>query len=171
MTLTIADKYYLKALDEYPWDLEQTMENLNYAFSYDDEHAGANCLMGKLYMEQFQQYEVSEQYFIDAMASDPCNLKTCESYVKLMIETNQVQKAKKLISYAKKLTGCEIGKFLWFEALLFEKVKEYDKAKEKIKEAMLEAFDSENIELMEAELDRVNKKLSMYKKVQYKLLD
>ncbi|MEO1097874.1 MAG: hypothetical protein AAFX57_08965 [Bacteroidota bacterium] len=89
MTLTLANQYFLKAMDEYPYCLEETIENLNYALSYEDEHAGANCLMGKVYLEQFQNFELAEEYFIKAMATDPFDLRTCENYMRLMIRTKR----------------------------------------------------------------------------------
>jgi len=42
MELTTADQYYLKASCSYPFDLESTIENLNYALSYDYEHASTH---------------------------------------------------------------------------------------------------------------------------------
>ena len=42
---TLADKYYLKAVDSYPHNLEESVESLTLALSYDGEHVGANYLM------------------------------------------------------------------------------------------------------------------------------
>lgn len=41
------DKYIFQALDAYPYNLEETVESLNYALSYDDKNAVALCLMGE----------------------------------------------------------------------------------------------------------------------------
>lgn len=89
MAISLADQYYLKALDEYPYNLEDAIENLNYALSYDSEHSGANYLMGKMYMEQFQNFELAEEYFTDAMSSNPNNIKACESLGRLFITTRK----------------------------------------------------------------------------------
>ena len=62
MALTLADQYYIKALAGYGYDLEEVVENLNYALSYDHEHSGANYLMGKVYMEQFQKFDLAQAY-------------------------------------------------------------------------------------------------------------
>ncbi|MCG8582088.1 MAG: hypothetical protein MI866_19340 [Bacteroidales bacterium] len=43
---TLADQYFIKALDQYPYSLEEAIENLGYALSQDGEHSGANYLMG-----------------------------------------------------------------------------------------------------------------------------
>ncbi|NNG27070.1 MAG: hypothetical protein HKM87_06060, partial [Ignavibacteriaceae bacterium] len=52
MSITLADTFYLKALDLYPFELDQVIEALNYAISYDNDHAGAHCLLGKLNLYQ-----------------------------------------------------------------------------------------------------------------------
>ena len=86
MSLTIADQYYLKAVDFYPYDLAQTTEALNYALSYDSEHSQANCLMGRLHMEVLKNFETAEQYFEAAIVSnlqyvDTYKLRTLESTI------------------------------------------------------------------------------------------
>ena len=48
MGLSIADQYYVKAFDNYPFEIENTVENLSYALSYDEHHVQANCLMGQV---------------------------------------------------------------------------------------------------------------------------
>lgn len=39
METTLADQYYLKALDSFEWCSSEALESLNYALSHDDEHA------------------------------------------------------------------------------------------------------------------------------------
>tara|TARA_Y100000768_G_scaffold319786_1_gene255499 strand:+ start:420 stop:554 length:135 start_codon:yes stop_codon:yes gene_type:complete len=41
---TLATKYFIKATDAYPFNLEETIEALDYALSYDETHAGAHCI-------------------------------------------------------------------------------------------------------------------------------
>lgn len=47
MTLT-KNKYYFEALDNYPYNLPDCLEALNYALSYDPEDADSLCLMGSI---------------------------------------------------------------------------------------------------------------------------
>ena len=170
MSLTIADQYYLKALDEYPYDLEFAIENINYALSYEKEHSGANYLMGLIYMEQFQQYELSEDYFVESMANDPLNLKTSRAYIELLIETNQCDKACKLIAYAKKLKGADKATFLQYTAAVHERKKELLQAKAKLNEALHYAYTSDQMENLEKEIKRLEKKELSIKKINYKLV-
>ena len=85
MAITLADQYYLKAVNEYGYDIEVSIENLNYALSYDPEHVGANCLMGQLYVEYFEDYEKAEAYFQAALSSNPQHITTCKQYCNLLI--------------------------------------------------------------------------------------
>jgi hypothetical protein len=38
--MTAADKYYLKAKDYYPYEIEEALEALEYGLSADETHAG-----------------------------------------------------------------------------------------------------------------------------------
>ncbi|WP_224994460.1 OprD family porin [Cesiribacter sp. SM1] len=47
MAVSLADQYYIRALNCYPYSPEDVLENLNYALSHDGGHARANCLIGR----------------------------------------------------------------------------------------------------------------------------
>lgn len=169
MALTLADQYYLKALDDFDYNLEEVVENLNYALSYDPEHAGANYLMGKLYMDQFQKFDLAEEYFVASIASEPENIKTCESYIWLMIRTKRYKEALKLIKYTHQLAGISTSEIIRLEALVYELKGNYVKSRGLLQEAMKESYDSNYIEFLENELKRVEKKEGYDKCVQYTL--
>jgi tetratricopeptide (TPR) repeat protein len=61
------NKYYFQALDNFPYNLEETMQALNYALSYDDHNAESLCLLGRVYSEMLQDYETAKSYFEEAM--------------------------------------------------------------------------------------------------------
>lgn len=171
MVITLADQYYLKALDEYPYNLEDAVENLNYALSYDSEHSGANYLMGKLYMEQFQKFELAEEYFIAAMASDPSNINTCESFSWLLLRTRQFKKALTLLKYSYSVKGINIPKLKRLEALVYESLKEFDTAIALLRTAMEECYDSDYITFLEEEMKRVERKEHISKGMNYQLVN
>ena len=50
---TLTNNYIFKALENYPYDLEEVMEALNYALSADDKNTMALTLMGRMYAENF----------------------------------------------------------------------------------------------------------------------
>lgn len=145
-------------------------ESLNYALSYDPEHAGANYLMGKLYMEQFQEFDLAEEYFVASIASDPENIMTCESYTWLMIRTKRYKEALKLIKYTSELKGVLTPEIIRMEALVFELLRNFIKSKELLQEAIQESYDSSYIEFLEDELLRVKKKEGLTGSVQYSIM-
>lgn len=55
-----SNKYVLKALDAYPYNLEEASESLEYALSYDSEDTTALCLMGRMHGEIFNDFEASK---------------------------------------------------------------------------------------------------------------
>ena len=167
MTLTLADQYFLKALDDYPYNLEDTIESLTYALGYDDEHLGANCLMGKVYLEQFQDFDKAEEYFIKAMSADPFDLRTCESYVQLLIKTRRLDQAHKLVRFTKTLTGVDLARLGQMEAEIFELKGEFDRAVALLTEAIAEAMDSELIYALKRQIERVKMKRELKNEFRY----
>lgn len=157
---TIAGQYYVKALDQYPYDLNEAMENLNYALSYNNEHIGANYLMGKLHHEQLNQYNEAEEYFVVAMANDPNHINVCTDYISLLIQMNELDKANKLIAYAQKLKGINLSKIMSFKALILEHKRKFKKALK----ALLHAFDEDSVNIINEDIKRVKMKLKLVNK-------
>lgn len=169
MAISLADQYYLKALDDYDYNFNEVTENLNYALSYDHEHVGANYLMGKLYLEQFEQYDVAESYFQTAMSLDPKNLKTCNSLVWLFIKTRRFDEAHKLINYASGINGALLPELLRMKALAYELNKDYEQSKQILREAIVESYDTSYIDFLEEELLRIEKKQRLLSRVCYQV--
>ena len=70
----LLDKYLFQALDAYPYNLEEAVESLNYALSYDDKNPIALCLMGQIYAENLRNYEEAKEYYQQALAADMLSL-------------------------------------------------------------------------------------------------
>ena len=60
---TLVNNYVFKALENYPYDLEEVMEALNYALSYDDKNTMALTLMGRVYAEKLFKYNDAIKIF------------------------------------------------------------------------------------------------------------
>lgn len=161
MAISMADQYYIKALDYYPYSLEDVLENLNYALSYDGEHARANCLMGRLYLEQLGDCERAEIYFQAALAYDPRHADTCEHYARLLVRLRAFTRAQKLLVYARKLPDARLAQLLQLEALIQEQQHKFAAARELLRSAMLETYEAELMEAIEADLKRVEQKERM----------
>ena len=168
MTLTIADKYFLKAREGYPYELEGALENLNYALGYDEEHAGANHLMGLMHWEQFEDYEMAEYYFEMTLANNPGHLGVCKNFSHLLIERKAFAKAEKLIHYSYKLVGVDMASMLQKEGLLNEYQKQFDKAIQFYKKAQKETYNDTFTDTLEEDIKRVKRKRGKKKKAKKK---
>ena len=159
MSITLADTYYLKALNLYPYDLDQVIEALNFAISYDKDHAGAHCLLGNLNMYQLGKISEAENHFEKALASDLNYVETYYSYTNLLIQIGEYGKAKKLINYAYKIKGINISRLKHSEGLIAETMGQLHKAKRDIKFAYDRSYNKAERIFLEEELDSVNSKL------------
>lgn len=167
---TIADQYYIKALGQYPYDLEEAIENLNYALSYNQEHIGANYLMGKLHQEQLNQYATAEDYYVTAMACDPHNHNVCLDYILLLILLKEFDKASALISYTQKLKGVDISKIKASKALIHENNNKYKKALKMYQKALLDVYDEELLTKIQEDIKRVKMKKKLKAKCKQKAI-
>ena len=164
MSITLADTYYLKALDLYPYELDQVIEALNYAISYDNDHSGAHCLLGKLNMYQLGKFSKAEDHFEKALASDLNNVESYYSYAELLIETGEYARAKKLIKYAYKIKGINVSRLKHSEGLIQEIKGELVKAEAFMTLAYNSAYRKTERDFLKEELERVNSKLKPLKK-------
>ena len=164
MALTLADTYYLKALDLYPYELDKVTEALNYAVGYDSEHAGAHCLLGMLNMYQLGRYKEAEIHFETALAGDLNYTETYYSYASLLIQTGEYERAKKLIGYAYNVKGINIPRMKHNEGLIAEITGNLSAAKEYIKLAYDLSYRKNEREFLKEELVRIKAKLKSVKK-------
>ena len=105
MNISLADQYFLKAQDAYHWDAEQLVESLNYALSYDVEHAPSLCLTGRLMMEKLKSFDAAKHHFEMALIADPFYVETYKYYSLLLIWLGDFAKAEKLIHRSEKIAG------------------------------------------------------------------
>jgi len=155
---TLANKYYLKAVDKYPYNLEEAFEYLEFALSYDNGHVGANCLMGRFYTEQLQEYSQAEGYYQVAMAGDPRNANVCLDYILLLITMKEFGKAEKLIEYTKGFNSVDLARVYHHEGLIHEYHHEYDKAVQSYENALLESYNDEFSNYINTVIKRIKAK-------------
>jgi len=161
---TLADQYYIKAFDQYPYNLEEAIENLNYALSYNQEHIGANYLMAKLHQEQLNQLSEAEAYYITAMACNPDDINVCLNYISLLILLKEFDKARRLIAYAQKLKGVDLSKIRAAKALIHEHQQHYKRALKMYEKALLNAYHEDSITELNQDIKRVKMKKKLVQK-------
>ena len=111
MENNLHNNYLFKALDAYPYELEETLEALSYALSYNSKDAQALCLMGRVYAEQLKDYETAKQYYAEAVAHEMEMPKTYPFYIQTLLWNEDYDEAEKLITFALTIKGCKQSYF------------------------------------------------------------
>lgn len=168
MDTNLLNNYVLKAIDAYPYNLEETVENLNYALSYEANNAYALYLMGRLQAEQFGDYEKAKIYFAEALANKMDFIKVYPRYILVLLWNEDYDEAQKLIDFAKTVKAVGKGELLVLQAQLFESRQEYKKALKTFKNAKLLVYNNHFISFIDSEISRIKDKIKPKKKTSCK---
>ena len=126
--MKLADQYFLKALDSFNWSSSESLESLNYALSYDQEHAPSLCLLARMYMLKLKDYDAAAHYFEMALLTGSEHVDIYKYYSLLLIWLGEFQKADKLIRKASKVKGMPQTVILRRRAKLYEYMGKVDYA-------------------------------------------
>lgn len=127
------DKYLIKALDAYPYNLEEAIESLDYALSGDHNNAATLCLYGRVYAEQLQDYATAKTYFQDALVADIRAVFVYPYFIQLLIDFDEDAEAEKLIDFAMTIKGIDKPLIISKLIVLKEKMLAFKEAKQWIK--------------------------------------
>jgi tetratricopeptide (TPR) repeat protein len=145
------DKYLFQALDSYPYSLEETIESLDYAFSYDAKNTMVLCLYGRIQAEQLLNYEEAKCCFQEALSINIYALEVYAYYIQTLILNEDYEEAEKLIDFALTIKGINKSEIYVKKAILFEAQHEFKNALAEIKNAKLAtlqfAFDSDIVKI------------------------
>lgn len=156
--MTAADKYYLKAKDNYPYNLEDALEALEYGLSCDDTHAGLLTLQGNIYFRDLKQFDAAKECFELALYHNSSFVDTYYAYIMLSLTINNYKKAEKLIAKALHVPGIDKSRILYLQALSFEKKDVFTDAIHHLKMAKQYCASKESFTFLEEELERVQAK-------------
>ncbi|MHC0440445.1 tetratricopeptide repeat protein [Flavobacterium sp. 3-210] len=131
------EKYLFQALDNYPYSLEETIESLDYAFSYDDKNTMVLCLHGRIQAEQLLNYEEAKSYFQQALAINIHALEVYPHYLQTLILNEDYEEAQKLIDFALTIKGINKSDIYIKKAIIYEAQQEFKKGLKEIKNAKL----------------------------------
>ncbi len=149
----------LKAIDAYPYDLEETVENLNYALSYEANNAYALYLIGRLQAEQFGDYEKAKQYYAEALANKMDFQKVYPKYILVLIWNEDYEEAQKLIDFAFTIKGLNKAEVWLRQGQLLENLQAYKKAIKALKKATLFSCNDEFTGFINSEISRIKDKI------------
>ena len=155
---TKQNMYLFKALDAYPYDLEQAIEALEYALSYEPENAQALFLMGRVYSEQLQDFETAKSYFEEALAQDMALPRLYVYYTYVLIANEDFEEASKLLDFAKTRKGLDQAQMHYLEGLIHEHKADLKRAKQAYKLARMLSVNNSFRGYLNSELDRIKDK-------------
>jgi tetratricopeptide (TPR) repeat protein len=153
------DKYLFQALDNYPYNLEEVVESLDYALSYNNKNTMALCLYGRVYAEQLLDYEQAKSYFQEALTIDVFAKEVYAHYIQTLILNEDYEEAMLLIDFALTIKGINKVEILMKKVTLFECMKKFKKGLKLIKEIKLSVLNADYNYLIEETEKRLNQKL------------
>jgi tetratricopeptide (TPR) repeat protein len=158
------DKYIYKALDYYPFNLEETTESLDYALSYDENNPTALTLYGRLLSEQLQNHEEAKVYFEKALAANIQAIEVYLPFIETLIKNEDYDQAQKMIDFALKTKGTKKTPLMLKKVMLLEIFKKYKKALKTLKYIKSMVVDTDDNDLIEETEKRLKFKLRVNKK-------
>lgn len=161
---TLTNNYVFKALEYYPYDLEEVMEALNYALSYDDKNTMALTLMGRVCAEKLYKYDEAILYYKEALSENINAFEVYIPYINVLLLNEDYRDAECFIDFALTVKGSDKAMLYLKKAALNERLKKYKTALRFIKHARVYAFNSELIETINDYKNRIKGKIPKKKK-------
>jgi len=156
---TLVNNYIFKALDAYPYDLEEAMEALNYALSYDEKNVIALTLLGRIYAEALKDFEKSKTCFEEALTEYITAFGVYPHYINVLLWNEDTKEAEKLIDFGLTVKGSNKALLYVKKANLFEQLKRYKAALKQLKKAKKHSYNNEFICIINAEKERIKGKM------------
>lgn len=157
------DKYLFQAMDNYPYCLEETIESLDYALSYDDKNTTALCLYARIQAEQLFNYEEAKNYFQQALGININAIEVYPYYIQTLLVNEDFEEAEKLINFALTVKGINKAEVLMKKIQLLENKKAFKDAKKLLKEMKLTVVNNEYNYYLEETGKRIKGKLELLK--------
>jgi tetratricopeptide (TPR) repeat protein len=157
--MTAADKYYIKARDSYPYEIDEALEALEYGLSVDETHPALLTLRGEIYHKVLCQFDAAADCFSWAVYYAPGYVDAWYQFIDLQLTVGDPTKAADLIKRVLTVRGINKGRVWHAEALLLEKQAKYEQALACIKEAICWTTLDDETEFYGKEKARIKKKL------------
>lgn len=161
--MTAADKYYLKALDYYPFNLEEVSEALEYGLSHDETHAGLLCMQAVVYHRYLKDNDGAAYYFSLTVYHHPGYAEGYYGYLEYLLDIDDLAAAGRLLLKAKKVKGISMARLHYLESLMLEKSGMYTEASTTLKKAIQLCTDNKSYEKYREERERIKQKAKAHK--------
>jgi tetratricopeptide (TPR) repeat protein len=144
-----ASIYIVKALDSYPYAIEECVESLNYAMSYEPDNVIALYLMAKVHAEFFKDYEQAKSYFQQAFSANNSYCELYPDYIECLYNHEEYDAALRLVEFALKVKGINKGAIYYKKAIIYDRMQKFKKALQTLDEAVIYAHSNEFIQDLE----------------------
>jgi len=168
MGINTYEVMYIQARDNYPYNVEECIEKLQYVIVADDEHAGAHCLMGQIYEEQLEDFNQAEFYYRMTLYLNKDYVSVYRLYAHMLIKLNRFEEALKIIDLGLKMPGIDEANMLYLKGLMYEKYEMYASAIDYYTEAKKASLNTYYLEAMDSHIKRVKDKKALNKKAKKK---
>lgn len=163
MSISLADQYFLKAEGYYPFWSEFVVENLNYAFSYDEYHAPSLVLMGRLKMELLKDFKGAKHCFELALTFEPSYVETNEYYSLLCLWTSDFATADSIIDRSVRVKGIDLALMRYRKAKMYELMGHLKLAKSEVDKLIKTSVTNKHLRYYQDERSRLKKLIKMRK--------
>ncbi len=168
---TTINNYVFRALESYPYDLEEVIESLHYALSYDDKNTMALTLMGRVYAEKLYKYETAISYYKKALSESIYAFEVYPHYINVLLWNEDYKQVEDFIDFAITVKGADKSILYLKKAILYEKLKEYKKAVSFIKLSKEYTYNTDFMEEVKQHENRIKEKLPKKKKSKKRTLN
>ncbi|MDY8138753.1 hypothetical protein [Aquimarina sp. 2201CG5-10] len=158
MAIDTQEVLYIQALDNYPYDIEQCIEKLQYVIGANNNHVGAHYLMGRIYKEQLDDYKNATYHFQMALHLDHTFTPTYYYYAELLILLSKYQEAEKVLDVGITIPGSDKACLEFLKGILYEKYEMYTTAKSYFEKAKHSALNNDFRRSMDGEINRIKSK-------------
>ncbi|OYQ47236.1 hypothetical protein CHU92_01090, partial [Flavobacterium cyanobacteriorum] len=168
MGINTYEVMYIQARDKYPYDVDECIEKLQYVIAADDEHAGAHCLMGRIYEEQLEDYRQAEYYYRMTLYLDRNYAPVYGHLARLLIHLGELEEAHNIIEKGQNVKGADTALLTYLKGVLYEKYEMYSTAIGLYEEAKRHCLNNSFMYNMDEQIKRVKEKKALLKKLSKK---
>lgn len=153
------NKYYFQALDNFPYNMQETIEALNYALSYEGQNAESLCLLGRVYAEVLKDYVTAKDYSAEALQENMDSVSTPIPYIYCLINNDDFSEAEKLIDFALKIKGIDKATIYYQKSVILEKKGQLKLALKEVKMAKVFTYNENFMNFLDTRKDFIKKKM------------
>ncbi|MES2486875.1 MAG: hypothetical protein V4581_13130 [Bacteroidota bacterium] len=163
MGINTYEVMYIQARDNYPYNVDECIEKLQYVIAADDEHAGAHFLMGQIYDEQLEDYKQAEYYYRMTLYLDKGHLAVYYEYATLLCNHSRFDECQKLIDAGLTVSGIDAARLRYINGQMLEKQHLFKEAIKMYNQAKFDALNTGFLDAMDAHIKRVKDKKALLK--------